>query len=268
MARVPRFQAGFRLIDGKALNTLIERVEDSGGTGEPLVNTAISTVGAGVLTAAGIVGGTISRTGSTAAYTDTTATAALIIAAMNNPVIGVGWPLTIRNTTAFAQTLAAGTGVTLAGLTTIPANSTGEFLVKYTAAGAVTLTGLSVTDQSFIGRDSIVATADDGTTQTLTAAMITGGRMTYHVTTGGTTPGLTLPLGSAMDTALPAMAIGQSYTLRVVNRNSGTATIITNTGWTLTGTLTLATVTWRDFVITKTAAATYTGVAVGTGTDS
>jgi len=98
--------------------------------------------------------------------------------------------------------------------------------------------------------------------------MIVGGNLTYHTSTGGSTPSLTLPLGTAMDTALPNAAIGASYTLRIINANSGTATIVTNTGWTLTGTLTLATNTTRDFVITRTAAGTYTGVSVGTGTTS
>lgn len=122
--------------------------------------------------------------------------------------------------------------------------------------------------QTFNNTEVKVATADDGTSQTLTAAMITGGNTTFHVSTGGATPTLTLPLATAMNTALPGMAINSSYLLRIINSNSGTATVATNTGWTTSGTLTLATTTWREFVITKATATTYTITSVGTGTNS
>lgn len=115
---------------------------------------------------------------------------------------------------------------------------------------------------------STVATADNGTTQTLTAAMVTGGNFVAHVTTGGSTPSLTMPLATALIAAIPQFAIGQSYILRIINSNSGTATIVTNTGITTTGTLTVATGTTRDFLITYTAAATLTMVSIGTGTNS
>lgn len=117
----------------------------------------------------------------------------------------------------------------------------------------------------------VVGTADNGTTQTLTAAMVSssGASELYHTSTGGATPSLTLPTVANLLAAFPNAQNGYSYKLRVINANSGTATIVTNTGWTLTGTLTLATNTWRDFVVTvNTAAATATAVSVGTGTYS
>lgn len=123
-----------------------------------------------------------------------------------------------------------------------------------------------------VATQAAVAAADNGTTQTLTAAMMTGGAggasSVSHVSTGGTTPSLTLPLATAMDTALPNLPVGGSFRWRCINSNSGTATIVTNTGWTTAGTLTLATNTWRDFTITKTAAGAYTITSVGTGTNS
>lgn len=117
---------------------------------------------------------------------------------------------------------------------------------------------------------SIIATADSGTTQTLTAAMIASDAagMVYHRTTGGSTPSLTLPLASAIIANLPNWIIGGSYTLRIINTNSGTATVVTNTGITTTGTLTIATNTWRDFVVTYSALNAVTVVSVGTGTES
>lgn len=113
-----------------------------------------------------------------------------------------------------------------------------------------------------------IATADNGTTQTLTAAMLSGASEVYHTTTGGATPSLTLPLATDFIAANPGLSIGASMVVRIINTNSGTATIVTNTGWTLTGTLTIATNTWRDFLVTRTAAGTLTAVQVGTGTTS
>lgn len=113
-----------------------------------------------------------------------------------------------------------------------------------------------------------VATADSGATQTLTAAMLSGAGNVYHTTTGGSTPSLTLPLATDFIAANPGLLIGGSMKIRFINTNSGAATIVTNTGWTLTGTLTLAQNTWREFVVTRTAAGTLTAVQVGTGTTS
>ena len=113
-----------------------------------------------------------------------------------------------------------------------------------------------------------IAATDSGTTKTLGVAAIIGGNEVFLPTAGGTTPSLTLPLAADLAAALAGMAIGQSYKLRVINTNSGTATMVTNTGWTTSGTLTLATNTWRDFVITKTGAATFSIASAGTGTTS
>ena len=125
-----------------------------------------------------------------------------------------------------------------------------------------------VNSRTFSNTAGKIATADNGTTQTLTAAMISGGDTTYHVSSGGTTPSLTLPLATAMNTALPGMAIGNSYVLRIINSNSGSATVVTNTGWTTSGTLVILTVTWAEFLIVKATATTYTITNIGTGTTS
>lgn len=114
-------------------------------------------------------------------------------------------------------------------------------------------------------------TADNGTTQTLTAAMVAvaGVDIVYHLSTSGSTPSLTLPLATAIFTQEGASFVtGSTYVLRVINANSGTATIVTNTGWTLSGTLTLATNTWREFLVVAASATTLTGTVTGTGTYS
>lgn len=117
-----------------------------------------------------------------------------------------------------------------------------------------------------------VATADNGTTQTLTAAMVgvANKQFVSHLSTGGAAPSLTLPTVAALLAAFPGLVAGSSYVLRVINANSGTATVVTNTGWTTSGTLTLATNTTRDFVvaITSVSLATATITSIGTGTQS
>jgi hypothetical protein len=109
----------------------------------PSVNpttTALTTVGAGTITAAGIVGGVTLRSGSTSAFTDTTDTATAIIAALlGGPTIGSSWNWKYVNNTVALATLAAGSGVTLTGAVPVPPNSSASFLVTYTGAGAVTM---------------------------------------------------------------------------------------------------------------------------------
>lgn len=106
------------------------------------VAAAVTATAGTTLTAAQIAGGLIARSGPTAAFTDTTDTAANIIAAINSMGAGEGFDLSIQNTTADALTLAAGTGVTLAGTTTVSATSTRRYRVTMTGAGAVTITGV------------------------------------------------------------------------------------------------------------------------------
>jgi len=116
------------------------------GAGE--VINALATAGAGVLTAALLIGGILNRTGPGAGYIDTTDTAANIVAALaanysyqQSATAGLssGYAvpngLTFRfrfiNTVAFANTMAAGTGVTLVN-GTVNASSVKEYLVTVT----------------------------------------------------------------------------------------------------------------------------------------
>lgn len=115
-----------------------------------------------------------------------------------------------------------------------------------------------------------VTTADSGATQTLTGAMVSGGSNVYHTSSGGTTPTLTMPSVANFLAANPGLnTVGKSMRVRFINSNSGIATIATGgAGWTLSGTLTLAANTWRDFIITLTAAGALSMVSAGTGTNS
>jgi hypothetical protein len=231
--------------------------------------TALTTVGAATLTAANIAGGVTSRGGTqTGAFTDTTDTAANIIAALPSIAVGQAFEYTYQNNSSYAATISGGTNVTVSGLSVVQPNSYARYLVTYVSATSVTLAAIAAGPNVVQATQAVVATADSGATQTLTAAMVTGGNQVFHTSAGGSTPSLTMPLATAIIAAIPNWQIGQSYVLRVINTNSGTATIVTNTGITTTGTLTLATNTTRDFVITMTGAATITMVSAGTGTTS
>jgi hypothetical protein len=109
-----------------------------------IVNTAINTVGAGVLSGAGIVGGIITRGGTqTGAFTDTSDTVANIIAAGGfSGNIGNTLSFTYLNNAIFPATIAAGTGVTLTGATIVPANSWVKYLLTLTGSGAVSMVGV------------------------------------------------------------------------------------------------------------------------------
>jgi len=98
----------------------------------------IPTVGAGTWTAAAMLSGYVRRTGSIAAYTDTTDTSANIMAALRGnaiaPVsmVGLSFEFTVANTVNFLLTLAVGRGVILGvqgGATTIAGLQSKDYLV-------------------------------------------------------------------------------------------------------------------------------------------
>lgn len=105
---------------------------------------AISTVGAGTLTAAAIVSGLIMRTGPTGNYNDTTDTATNILAAMPFPKIGDSFDFIHVNGVAYIATIVAGTGVTLAGTTANAASKVRMYRCTVTGVEtpAVTITGI------------------------------------------------------------------------------------------------------------------------------
>ncbi|MCP3713251.1 hypothetical protein M3I54_41420 [Paraburkholderia sp. CNPSo 3274] len=101
---------------------------------------------------------------------------------------------------------------------------------------------------------------------------MSGAAQVFLVFTGtfGTDGALTLSTVVALIAAPPAAAqsnpIGIIWQLRVINvGTTQTLTMTTNTGWTLSGTATLATATFRDFVVTITSATTASIQNVGPG---
>ena len=197
------------------------------------VSTAIATAGNGTLTAAGLVGGVIVRSGAPAAFTDTFDSAANIIAALPTEApVNTSWICYVRNTTPYPETLAAGAGITLQGETMVPANSTGIFVVTVTSTAAVTINGVAAipTDTGILLASTAMTTVGNGT---LTAAGITSGL----IKRSGSTSAFTDTSDSAANiiAALPNAQVGQSWFLLIENDTAFAETIAAGTGVTLSG---------------------------------
>lgn len=224
------------------------------------VNTALTTAVGDTLTGAALVGGVITRSGPTAVYTDTTDTAANIIAALpTGAVVGTALPVSIKNTVPFNQTIAAGSGVTLAGQTIIPPNSVGNFLMSYTAAGAITLLGISVVPLTTMPLMVATALTTVGA-GTITAAGIVGGITNRTGSTAAFTD--TSDTAVAIIAALPNANIGQSFEYNYYNNTLGAATITGGVGVTVSGAAIVPANMWCRFLVTYTAAGTVTMVGL------
>lgn len=107
--------------------------------------TTITTAGAGTYAAAEILGGIILRDPAGASRTDTTHTAAQLVAACPGAVVGSTFELVVRNTADAAETITVqgGTGVTISGTATIAQNNSKLFYGVFTnvtgSSEAVTL---------------------------------------------------------------------------------------------------------------------------------
>jgi uncharacterized protein YegL len=89
---------------------------------------------------------------------------------------------------------------------------------------------------------------------TLTAAELATGIITFDGTAGA----LTVPLGTALDTAFPSMKVNSSFEFNIINLDStDTATLTANTGCTLVGVAAVLAVTSCTWRVRKTADATY-----------
>lgn len=126
-----------------------------------------------------------------------------------------------------------------------------------------------------VGIGSVAYNADAATaSKTLTAAEISGGlQQTILAMTGtfGAGGALTLPTVAALEATDTNLAVGSTYILRVINEGPAgtgtgqTLTMTTNTGWTLVGTMTLVTASFRDFLVTINSATTATLQDIGGG---
>lgn len=258
--------------NGPVWTTVTTRqIADLGGQGQTteIVNTSITTVGAGTLTAAGLVGGLITRTGPVAAYTDTTDTSANIITAIGAFVSGATFVTTIKNATAFVQTLSAGTGVTLP-LTNVlgPFQETNMFgtIGGTSASPTVTFTHMgtgSISDSMSITTPQITAINTVGA-GVITAAAINGGNLAR---TGTQTVAFT----DTTDTATAIVAgnpgligkIGASFIFYYGNTTTWPVTLTGGTGVTVSNITVIPAGSVAAYLITQTAANTLTMVGIG-----
>jgi len=123
------------------------------------------------------------------------------------------------------------------------------------------------------GGQAAYSAANNSAAFTATAAQIAGSGSSQTTSlvildcTVGTAGGanITLPTVAAVGVQI-AEAVGSSWVLRIKNSaGAGTWTVVTNTGWTLNGTMTIATGTYRDFIVTFTSLTTATLQNIGGG---
>lgn len=171
-----------------------------------LIFTALTTVGAGTITAAGIVGKATNRGGAQvgAAFTDTTDTAANIIALLPaSDGVGTAFQYTYVNNTNAVATLTGGTGVTVSGVTTVQANSWARFIVTYTAANTLTIVGVEYGNftavGTFIANSTTVVTVNN-------TAVSPGSEIDITLKTVGGTVGASPP-------AIKTISFGTGFTV-------------------------------------------------------
>jgi hypothetical protein len=119
---------------------------------------------------------------------------------------------------------------------------------------------LAIAAPAFARQPLLASTATaQNVTATTTAAALLGGIIT---STTAAAVSLTLPLGSALETALDAaygtLAVNQSFLFTVVATGANAVTLLTAAGWTLVGSMVVATATSGTFQVVRTAAGTFT----------
>lgn len=228
---------------------------------------AETTVGDGTLLAADVLGGLIVRSGSTADFTDTTDTAALIQAAWTGGSVGSSFGFTIRNTTAFYETLAGGAGVSFLGPKIVPPNSSADFLAVWTGEDTIEITARGV---SALPLPAAKLSALNATTGSLPVGAITGAGQVTLISSNAAPGAQLVRPASDMLADIPNGQVGVSWGLRIVNKGAGTFTLTTDGGATVTlvGTMTIPQNTFRDFVVRIDGANAASITTTGNGTYS
>jgi hypothetical protein len=248
----------------KAVGEEIANALDSVGSGTFQVNTALTTVGAGAITAAALRGGTITRTGPTAAAADTTPTAAVLIAALpTGAKVGMAWMVRYVNQTAWPITITGDTGVTVSGTAIVPPFSVGEFLVTYATATTVTVYGIGSRSQLSLPPSKYTTAALEAAT--VAAGALTGAQVVHFENTGTTPAAITTRTAAQMFADIPNCYANLEYTLLVRNSSSGANTLTLTAGLnvTLTGTMTIAQNVTRVFNVKCVDATHFTITSMG-----
>lgn len=237
------------------------------GVSAGITNVNITTVGNGTLTAAGLVGGLINRSGPVAAFTDTTDTAALIVAALPSFVSGGTFISRIKNGNPYVMTLAGGTNVTLP-LTNIigPFQEVWMYGVVGGTAAAPTVTythlvTMPIAMSTSLTVPSIATLATNGAGVILGAAMA-GGYVNRTTVAAAFTD--TTDTAAAIIAGNPGLVnkIGTSFIFRYINSSTAVATIAGGTGVTVSAITTVGPGQAADYLVTYTAASTITMVGL------
>lgn len=236
------------------------------------VVTAITTIGNGTLTAAGLAGGFINRSGPVANYSDATASAAAIVAAFPAAVVNSTLVVNVKNGCAFQQTITAGSGVTLPLTLITPPYSEATYLMTLTnvtsGAEAVSFAHIATTP-IVLGANisdpysTAIATVGAGT---ITAASFVGGIIARGGSQSGTPFADTTDTAAAIIAACPNLVnkIGTSMIVTYQNTTNAVATLSGGTGVTVSGTATVPASSIARYLLTYTAAATMTMVGLET----
>lgn len=249
--------------------TTVAAIAALAATEASFTSTSIATVGNGTLTAAGLVGGQIVRTGPVAAYSDATDTAAAIVAALPGGIAQGSFTIQIKNATAFPQTITAGSGVTLPITVVIPPFSAGMYTGTIQSATAVTFihrstqpisTGTRLSAPSLGALNTVGAGA-------ITAALISGGMVARGGAQTATPFTDTTDTGTAIVAACMDLVgkVGAATTFTYVNNTNAPATITGGVGVTVSNITVVPQFSWVTYLVTQTAANTITMVAVQSG---
>lgn len=238
--------------------------------GTQIAQTSITTVGAGVLTAAALVGGQIARTGPVGAYTDTTATAAAIVTALGGFVAGQTFNVNLKNGTQYPQTLAAGTGVTLPAAGVIPPFALGAYFGTVGGTAASPTVVFTHADTTPIRTAGVISNPQAAALVTVGAGALTVASMNAGVTARGGTQiaafADTTDTAAAIISGVQALsAIGASQFWTYVNNTVFPGTITAGSGVTITGAAVVPANSWIKYLITYTAAGAVTLLAVEQG---
>lgn len=202
-----------------------------------LAITALNTVGAGTITAAGIAGGITARGGAQGgtAFTDTTDTAIAIVAALpaGTPV-GRKQLYRYENNTNAAATLTNGVGVTITGTAYIPQGQWAEYLLTEVSATAVTLTYMF--GGSVVPLPPSKVSSDGAAGSTANVAGLSGAQTVNLVLTAGTPGTVAIGPAAALIAALPSAIPGLNYILNIRNQALTTATLSGLSGVSIAGT--------------------------------
>lgn len=196
-----------------------------------ITQATITTAGSGTYTAANLLGGQILRDPAGASRTDTTATAAQIVAAIKaasgNCVAGNKFDVLVKNTADADETitLAGGTGVTLspAAITIRKGGQVAlEFVVTNAAASSEAVACYLKLHRGDAKQDSVayVTGVFDGvdTAPNVTAAQILDGII---IGTPTAARNYTLPAAADLLALLPNAVVGTTIEFSVVNKSSG-----------------------------------------------